>query len=286
MAQRWTRKQILGAWLAVVSSPALAAPADFGAKPIAPPAKSAPTIARYTYTAQIRTAVRPSNPVVAGGISWQCTGSWCTASGPWLVPSVESCRALAEIVGAITAYGRPGRTLSAADLARCNATQAKFNSGSQHSEINQKTRKRIPAKTPEWSSFQPSDPGTPLLKHNEMAEHGHRGAAQSKLPPITGARLPKPAVKPARPPAPATSSARFELNFLATPRAGATPAAPGAPAGSASGGPRAQRFEHNFIATPRAGVVPAAPTRPEETTGADLRTTRFELNFIAQPRTR
>jgi hypothetical protein len=81
---------------------------------------SGAALADFLYTATLKTTSRIQGKVIASGITWVCQGSACTTSGPWPVPGVSACAALAQQVGEITAYGYPGNQLSAADLATCN----------------------------------------------------------------------------------------------------------------------------------------------------------------------
>lgn len=78
----------------------------------------------YSYTAQTAAASRMQGDVVAGGITWACQGSVCSTTGPWPRPAPQACRALADQVGRVTAYGHSGAMLSAGELATCNAGQA------------------------------------------------------------------------------------------------------------------------------------------------------------------
>lgn len=74
----------------------------------------------YVYTARTEGGVRTSGTVTAGGIPWQCSGSSCTATGPWPKPGVGSCAALAREVGRIVSYGHPKAQLDKAQLDNCN----------------------------------------------------------------------------------------------------------------------------------------------------------------------
>jgi hypothetical protein len=62
-----------------------------------------------------------SGQVTAAGITWACARSTCTVTGPWPEPGLGACSALAQRVGAINAYGHPGRQLTASQLKQCNA---------------------------------------------------------------------------------------------------------------------------------------------------------------------
>jgi hypothetical protein len=74
----------------------------------------------YAYTASTVAKPNKQGAVAVSTIQWNCTATGCTTKGPWPVPGVGACRALAQQVGPIKAYGHPDRQLSAADLARCN----------------------------------------------------------------------------------------------------------------------------------------------------------------------
>jgi Putative metal-binding motif len=76
--------------------------------------------ADYAYTASTVAKPTRQGAVVASKITWNCNASGCTAKGPWAVPGVGACRALAVLVGPIRSYGHPGKQLSAAELDICN----------------------------------------------------------------------------------------------------------------------------------------------------------------------
>lgn len=104
---------------------ALAAPAAAKPPPFQLPLQS------YQYTAETHEPARRQGTVVAGGFVWTCEGAVCTITGPWVRPAVGACRALAQQVGPIRAYGRPGAMLSPSDIASCNAGQTPTESKSQ-----------------------------------------------------------------------------------------------------------------------------------------------------------
>ncbi|HXI87520.1 MAG TPA: hypothetical protein VNH64_08675 [Parvularculaceae bacterium] len=81
--------------------------------------------ATYNYTASLKYDTLVAGKVVALSIAWDCAGKVCTTSGPWPVPGVGACAALAEKVGEIVAYGYAKIQLSANQLAQCNANAAK-----------------------------------------------------------------------------------------------------------------------------------------------------------------
>ena len=81
----------------------------------------------FNNTALTRDDAAIQGEVIASGIRWQCDGARCRVSGPWPVPGVLACRALAQKIGYIKAYGHPGASLSPAQLVECNGSSA--NSG-------------------------------------------------------------------------------------------------------------------------------------------------------------
>ncbi|MEE2566185.1 CC_3452 family protein [Hyphobacterium marinum] len=84
-------------------------------------ALSSPALAQtYSYTARTAAPAMETGAVQAGTLTWQCSGSACTISGPWPNPGVGACAQLAAQIGRITEYGHPGARLDAAGLARCN----------------------------------------------------------------------------------------------------------------------------------------------------------------------
>lgn len=94
------------------------------------PAK-VPVAAIYEYRAEVSGPARRQGSVKAGGIDWKCSGARCTTAGPWPVPSVEACRALAREVGVITRYGHAKRELTAEELQRCNSGVASAAAGAK-----------------------------------------------------------------------------------------------------------------------------------------------------------
>ncbi len=78
--------------------------------------------ATYNYTATTKNkSAKAEGSVHAGGLTWQCSGgNSCRISGPWLVPGVGSCHALAKVIGPIASYGHPGQYLSSKQIAQCN----------------------------------------------------------------------------------------------------------------------------------------------------------------------
>jgi len=75
----------------------------------------------YRYSAVTKAPALISGTVTAAGISWDCSGSRCTTSGPWPTPGVAACQALTKQVGSLYSYGHKERLLSPAELQQCNA---------------------------------------------------------------------------------------------------------------------------------------------------------------------
>ncbi|HEX7043552.1 MAG TPA: hypothetical protein VF203_02950 [Burkholderiales bacterium] len=94
------------------------------AQPVPAVPGQAPVAATYEYRADVSGTARRQGAVKAGGINWNCSGAYCTTAGPWPVPSVEACHALAEQVGFIKRYGHATRQLTPAQLKSCNAKPA------------------------------------------------------------------------------------------------------------------------------------------------------------------
>jgi hypothetical protein len=90
------------------------------APPPPPPPPPPEHTQTFTYTARTALTVRRVGAVTAGGISWTCSATSCTAAGPWPQPGVGSCAALSREVGQITSYGRPGAALNIVQLTQCN----------------------------------------------------------------------------------------------------------------------------------------------------------------------
>ena len=85
---------------------------------------------QFDYSAVLAGQGKVNGPVNAGGIVWQCNVKYCTTRGPWPVPGVKSCNALATIVGQLASYGYKGHMLSPNDMATCNGKQATTAQGS------------------------------------------------------------------------------------------------------------------------------------------------------------
>src|SRR5262245_47578616 len=73
----------------------------------------------YVATTVAKSASR-QGAVLAGKLTWQCSGDRCTVSAPLPSPGVPFCRDLASTVGALRSFGNEKAQLSAAQLAQCN----------------------------------------------------------------------------------------------------------------------------------------------------------------------
>lgn len=73
----------------------------------------------YSYEAELAQAARRA-AATAGGVSWTCIGTRCTASGRGGNVSVKGCSELGRAVGPIARYRSEIKELAAADLRECN----------------------------------------------------------------------------------------------------------------------------------------------------------------------
>ena len=84
-------------------------------------AAAAPAPAQQAlFTAQTVAPARRQGAVNVPGGVWRCQASSCTRTGPETLLSVDVCKDLARQVGALNAYSRPGRSLTADELGKCN----------------------------------------------------------------------------------------------------------------------------------------------------------------------
>jgi len=86
-----------------------------------PVGTSKPATLKIQYFAEtIKPSVR-QGVVAVKGRRWLCHGNRCTVTGPWPVPDVASCMALAAQVGPIRSFGHLQQRLTVAQLRRCNS---------------------------------------------------------------------------------------------------------------------------------------------------------------------
>lgn len=78
--------------------------------------------ATYDYTVITKNKSANANgPVQAGSLTWQCSGgNTCRISGPWPVPGLGACKALAKMIGPIDSYGHPKKYLTSDQIDQCN----------------------------------------------------------------------------------------------------------------------------------------------------------------------
>ncbi len=122
---------------------------------------------QFDYSAVIAGQGRINGPVNAGGIVWQCNPKYCTTRGPWPVPGVKSCNALAKIVGPLTSYGYQGRMLSPNDMAVCNGNQT---ATTYQAPANTQTQ---PGQQPPNQSAVAANPLAALLQTMANANNGN-----------------------------------------------------------------------------------------------------------------
>jgi hypothetical protein len=82
----------------------------------AAPAPAQPAL----FTAHTVAPARRQGAVNVPGGVWRCQASTCTRTGPETLLSVDVCKDLARQVGALNAYSRPGKSLTADELGKCN----------------------------------------------------------------------------------------------------------------------------------------------------------------------
>ena len=63
----------------------------------------------------------PAKPVIIDGSTWKCSGGVCLGTGGKSQPADRACRRVVAKIGEVTAFTWRGQTLSADDLAACNA---------------------------------------------------------------------------------------------------------------------------------------------------------------------
>ena len=74
--------------------------------------------------AKLAAAVGQPTTVAVNGVDWRCDGDACAAAsdrGPGLDGFMRECRKVVAALGPLTAYSSQGRTMSAGNLAACNA---------------------------------------------------------------------------------------------------------------------------------------------------------------------
>jgi membrane protein implicated in regulation of membrane protease activity len=66
-------------------------------------------------------AKAPGGRIIIDGAAWRCEGSSCTATGGASQPAARACRRVVARFGQVTEFAWKGETLSAEQLAACNA---------------------------------------------------------------------------------------------------------------------------------------------------------------------
>ena len=69
----------------------------------------------------LKTAAAKSSFIIDGS-QWSCDGVTCHAAWVEDMPAVRSCQRVVSEIGAVASFTWRGKTLNAADLARCNAS--------------------------------------------------------------------------------------------------------------------------------------------------------------------
>ena len=84
---------------------------------------AAPALAQTPAPTSLTLAQPTAAPsrVIVDGTTWICEGTTCTASGGANQPATRACRRVVQRLGKVTAFSYRGTTLSAEQLATCNA---------------------------------------------------------------------------------------------------------------------------------------------------------------------
>lgn len=82
---------------------------------------AAPAFASGGTSATLAEAIPSPTRTIVDGATWSCEGSSCTASGGANQPAPRACRRAVARIGKVTAFSWKGATLSAEQLAVCNA---------------------------------------------------------------------------------------------------------------------------------------------------------------------
>ena len=82
-----------------------------------------PTLAQTSATSAVLAdaARAPAEATIIDGASWRCEGATCTASGGANQPATRACRRVVARFGPVTAFSYKGVTLTAEQIAACNA---------------------------------------------------------------------------------------------------------------------------------------------------------------------
>lgn len=144
----------------------------------------------FDYTAQLRGTSRVQGAVVASGITWQCSGALCRTRGPWPIPGLGACKALAAKVGAVTSYGHPGAGLAPKMIEQCNVGVAGSLTAAPGASVMKPAvapmRPVVPVTTPALDSARLRTRIS--LFDNLQRERDQAGkTAQAALPPAIGA---------------------------------------------------------------------------------------------------
>ena len=87
----------------------------------AAPAFAQPTAPAPTRAVLVDAAKAPSGRTVIDGAAWRCEQANCVAGGGANQPAARACRRFVARLGAVREFSWKGQSLSAAQLAICNA---------------------------------------------------------------------------------------------------------------------------------------------------------------------
>lgn len=82
-----------------------------------------PALAQTSATSAVLAdaARAPAEATIIDGASWRCEGATCIASGGANQPATRACRRVVARFGPVTAFSYKGVTLTAEQIAACNA---------------------------------------------------------------------------------------------------------------------------------------------------------------------
>lgn len=87
----------------------------------APAVAQTPAPAPTTHAVLADAARAPAGRLIIDGATWRCEGATCTASGGTSQPATRACRRVVARLGAVSAFSYKGVTLTAEQVAACNA---------------------------------------------------------------------------------------------------------------------------------------------------------------------
>jgi hypothetical protein len=88
---------------------------------VAAPALAQTPVATGAILVDATRAPAAATATIIDGASWRCEGATCTATGGANQPATRACRRVVARFGPVSSFSYKGVTLSAEQLAACNA---------------------------------------------------------------------------------------------------------------------------------------------------------------------